>query len=487
MDTCDVKYDSALLDNTTNPVCIVGIDREFARLHKFYCPHCHNEMYATFGEVQTPHFRHNGDKCQYSKYLHDLAEYTFLEEYEKCLDNKLPFYLELRIPHPCNKACVLKQHLDCKDHYIQKTIDLTKVFTQVSLEKRVVIDGRYRRPDVLLESSDGKQLWVEIWVSHETEEDKHNDGRILEIKVDSEKDLKIIRQHKIVQSDGEDRAVRFFGIDANWADELFMDADDLPIGSYPCEQYFCFEAGSAGTKSGIIDHFKTSISPDLTYRIILRLNWNGRHDSACEQVVKRTTLDELHSVCLQRFYLDSDNEVLFLDESYNSLIVSEWRAERNKPETPHKVFPSSSSQSKPYSKAPIMPAATTADISAVEWIDLGLPSGTLWAKDDIDKKMSFVAALKAYGANLPSYTAVSELREHCTKVWDDKKNTIVFTGPNGCSISFPCRESCKSYWLNAYEKGDPDFGQCFHLGPDFFKINDKDAYSTICVRLVTHS
>ena len=204
-------------------------------------------MYATFGEVQLPHFRHNGDKCQHSKYLHDLAEHVFNEEYTKCLDEGLPFYLELRIPQHCNEACVLKKHANCKEHYIQKTVDLTKEYTLISLEARVDLDERYRRPDILLESLDGKQLWVEIWVSHETEEEKREDGRIIEIKIETEKDLDKIRQHKILQSEGEDLAVRIFSIDADGTDALFTDEEDLPITSYPCEHYFCFEAGKAVT------------------------------------------------------------------------------------------------------------------------------------------------------------------------------------------------------------------------------------------------
>ena len=194
-----VRYGYALLDDGNYTVSINDIDRPFTRLHKFYCPHCRNEMYATFGETQAPHFRHNGEKCTHSKYLHDLAEHVFYEEYSKCLNKGLPFYLELRIPRPCNKACVLKDDFDCREHYLFKTFDLTKDFTLISLETRVDLESSFRRPDILLESFDGNQLWVEIWVSHETEIKKRSDGRIIEIKVENEDDLNMIRQHKIIQ------------------------------------------------------------------------------------------------------------------------------------------------------------------------------------------------------------------------------------------------------------------------------------------------
>ncbi len=482
----EVLYGYALLDESQHTVSIDDIDRPFTRLHKFYCPHCHNEMYATLGEVQVPHFRHNGEKCQHSKYLHDLAEHVFYEEYTKCLDKGSPFYLELRIPKPCNGACVLKQHVDCKEHYLQKTVDLTKEYTLISLETRVDIDDRYRRPDILLESLDGRQLWVEIWVSHETEEAKRDDARIIEVKIETEKDLEQIRDHKIIQSEGEDQAVRIFGIDANSADPFFLEEDDLPISCYPCEYYYCFEAGKDGFKDEVIDYIKTITDADLTYRIIFRLNWEGRHDTDFGHIGDRVTTNDLYYYCIRRFYSNLDKGKSFLDESYAPLIVSEWKAEIIETEPTPKISQSYRSSYKLNHPAPVVPATTTADISAIEWVDLGLPSGTLWAKEDVDGKMSFGAARKSHGANLPSCTIASELRDRCTRAWDDKTHSIVFTGPNGKSISFPCKESNKSYWLDANEKGDPEFGQCFHIGQDRqFWINDKNAYSAIYVRLIS--
>lgn len=482
----EVLFGYALLDDTKHTVNIDDIDRPFTRLHKFYCPHCHNEMYATFGEVQLPHFRHNGDKCQHSKYLHDLAEHVFYEEYTKCLDEGLPFYLELRIPQPCNEACVLKKHIDCKEHYIQKTVDLTKEYTLISLEARVDLDERYRRPDILLESLDGKQLWVEIWVSHETEEEKREDGRIIEIKIETEKDLDKIRQHKIIQSEGKDLAVRIFSIDADGTDALFTDEEDLPITSYPCELYFCFEAGKGGFKAEIIDYIKTSIGTDLSYRVILRLNWQGRHDSTAGYVGKQTTLEDLRSVFIQRFYSYLDNGSLYLDKSYDSLILSEWKAEGIKSKPIQIAKPYHRSPYRPHSHpTPQASPSASVDIGDMEWVDLGLPSGTLWAKDDVGGRTSFMAARRSFGAYMPSRTNAYELSEYCTKEWNEKEHTLVLTGPNGNSISFHCKESNKSYWLDAFEHGDPEFGQCFHIGPDkHFWINDKEAYSAIYVRLV---
>ena len=394
----EVLFGYALLDDTQQTVSIDDIDRPYTRLHKFFCPHCHNEMYATFGEVQLPHFRHNGDKCQHSKYLHDLAEHVFYEEYSKCLDEGTPFFLVLRIPRPCNEACVLKKHADCKEHYFQKTVDLTKEYTLISLETRVDLDERYRRPDVLLESLDGKQLWVEIWVSHETEEDKRRDGRIIEIKIETEKDLEKIRQHKIVQSEGEGLAVRVFSIDTNCADDLFLE-DDLPINSYPCERFFCFEANTNGFSAEIIDYIKTKVTYDLSYRAILRLNWNGRHDSNIGIKGNQITQEDLRDFFIKRYYsiVYGSRQV---EKTYDSLVVSEWKSEDIKEKTITRSAYRSSY--KPSHPVPTLPVISVADLSAIEWVDLDLPSKTLWAKNDVTGQMSFGAARKAYGAHLPS-------------------------------------------------------------------------------------
>ncbi len=480
-----VQYGYALLDATQNTISIDDIDRSFTRLHKFFCPHCHKEMYATFGEVQLPHFRHNGGKCQHSKYLHDLAEHVFCEEYTRCLDAGLPFFLELSIPTHCNKACVLKNHADCKEHYFQKAIDLTKEYTLISLETRVDLEERYRRPDILLESIDGKQLWVEIWVSHETEEEKRKDGRIIEIKIDSEKDLEKIRQHKIVKSEDGDLAVRNFNIEINGANALLTKDEGDSAPKYPCEKYFCFEVGNFGYKADIIDYVKTSISTDLSYRVILRLNWKGQHDSIGGATGKQTTVEDLRSICTQKYYSYGDNRPLYQDKSFDSLIVFEWKPESFKPTSIQDATPYYHSPYKPRFQPTPQLTAAPVDIAKIEWVDLGLPSGTLWAKNDVNVEMTFDEAKTAYHVHVPSKRIAFELRKHCTIEWDNTTHNLIFTGPNGNSILFSCKNKYNRYWLNDRDKGHWGFAQCFCIGTDkSFYINDTEDYSFNSVRLV---
>ena len=495
-----VQFGYALVDDSNHLVSIDDIDRQFSLLHKFFCPYCHKEMYATFGMVQMPHFRHIGEKCQHNKYLHELAERVFIEEYEKCLVNGEPFILDAKLPVSCNRACVLKNNDDCLEHYIKKTVDLTQEYTLISPEHRVEINERYRRPDILLESFDGKQLWVEIWVSHETIVEKQNDGRIIEIKIETEGDLETIKQHRIVQSKSQTPIVRTFNIELGYEDVLFINDLSESSLSLPCEKLFCFEMGAFGPRASIVDINYQSDFTVLSYSIILRLNWEGKHDIPHKSIIKHVDDSDLYAFCLNRFYsFEEEGDLLHHDNPFESLIVSEWRA--NKPQSiqpstvqksrvsqPGTVYTHKESQPSYFQPAlfPISQSTTAPiDVSYIEWVDLGLPSGIRWAKRDVDNIVSFVGALSSFGSHLPSKEMVNELKGQCSKRWDENTHELIFTGPNGKSISFICRESNKSYWLNSFEYGDPGYGQCFHIfSGGHFLINDKKAYSSLFVRLV---
>lgn len=474
----DILFRQALLDGSNHVVKINEITKSFALSHSFSCPHCHNEMYATFGPIYQPHFRHNGDNCKHEQYLHDLAEYVFYEEYNKCLNAGEPFELELRIPKTCNSSCVLKEHVDCREHYISKIVDLTKEYTEITREKRVNLVTHYRRPDILLESLDGKQLWIEIWVSHETELDKHNDGHIVEIKIESEDDLEIFRQHKLIQSIGEERSVRLF----NTRPEEFeqITPGEKTYRSFPCERYFCFDVRNNGTRYEIHKNIRKEIPEDVFHRIIMRLNWKGSHDTITGKTKMPVPLERLRNFCEWR-----DNESYY-DKEYDSLIVFEWKRKQvaRPSDTKYSTY-------RPYERPyqmPYAPISSTEDISMIEWVDLGLPSGTLWAKTDIASKMIFYSARKQFGMNLPSKRMASELKEYCQINWDDHTHSLRLTGPNGNTIDFHVLESDKVYWLNSYEEQDTNFGNCFHIGPDkHFWINDKDSKSLVNVRLVKKS
>ena len=389
----NVQYGYALEDTQGKVVDIDILTRESSSTHKYYCPHCHSEMYPTFGPKQEHHFRHNGTQCQHDSYLHSVAEKMFQEEYLYCLENNEPFILELHSHVACDRNCTEKKNRICTSFHNTSCIDLTKIYTNVKLETNVSLeDGRFRRPDILLSSEDGEQLWIEIWVKHETKEEKRNDGHIIELKITTEKDLEQIKSHKLTKTTDNELAIRLFNV----------------------------EFGEDCVISSTTHNFNTCTK----FREIIQF---------------------------------------------------------------HKPYAKSSY----YPKRPPKPIIDV-DLSdddftpdTIEWIDLGLPSGTLWAKEDSKSPLPFNMARNRYSLCLPSRSHAQELKECCKRSWDSRTNRVQFIGPNGNSIYFHCKEKNVSYWLKDYEDRWREFGQCFHLGQDnSFYINDKDVTSLASVRLI---
>lgn len=78
------------------------------------------------------------------------------------------------------------------------------------------------------------------------------------------------------------------------------------------------------------------------------------------------------------------------------------------------------------------------NIDPIEYIDLGLPSGTLWADTNEEGYYSYQDAIDAFGKNnLPKLTDFAELYDYCKWEWCKKKKGMVVTGPNGKNIFFP--------------------------------------------------
>jgi len=79
-------------------------------------------------------------------------------------------------------------------------------------------------------------------------------------------------------------------------------------------------------------------------------------------------------------------------------------------------------------------------ISNTEYVDLGLPSGTLWSNDyeKTNNEISYVPYLAAKAFNLPSEEQWKELNDNCR--WEYELENAVYKficiGPNGNSISF---------------------------------------------------
>jgi len=71
------------------------------------------------------------------------------------------------------------------------------------------------------------------------------------------------------------------------------------------------------------------------------------------------------------------------------------------------------------------------------FIDLGLPSGTLWAAENEPGYHQFDKAVKTFGDMLPPAEAWQELFNHCSHKWDNDRKGYVLTARNGNSIFLP--------------------------------------------------
>ena len=80
-------------------------------------------------------------------------------------------------------------------------------------------------------------------------------------------------------------------------------------------------------------------------------------------------------------------------------------------------------------------------------MDLGLPSGRLWATENAPGFYTFDEAVDTFGELLPKGSAMVELIEESTCIWNDEKKGLDITGPNGSTIFLPAA---------GYTWGSPD-------------------------------
>ena len=73
---------------------------------------------------------------------------------------------------------------------------------------------------------------------------------------------------------------------------------------------------------------------------------------------------------------------------------------------------------------------------AQDYVDLGLPSGTLWKRQNESGLYTYEQAINRFGSKLPERHHYVELINECTWIWiDDYGSKVV--GPNGNSITLP--------------------------------------------------
>jgi uncharacterized protein (TIGR02145 family) len=78
-----------------------------------------------------------------------------------------------------------------------------------------------------------------------------------------------------------------------------------------------------------------------------------------------------------------------------------------------------------------------------KWVDLGLPSGTLWCDANEEGYYSWNEMINIFDKeNLPKLTDFAELYDYCKWKWSDKRKGMIVTGANGNSIFMPASGFC---------------------------------------------
>ena len=100
--------------------------------------------------------------------------------------------------------------------------------------------------------------------------------------------------------------------------------------------------------------------------------------------------------------------------------------------------------------------ARKAALRAQGWIDLGLPSGTLWKdQNEAGGFYSYDQAMAKFGNNLPTKEQLEELKNSCRWTWNG--NGYKVEGPNGESIVLPAA-GCRGCDGSVYDVGsDGDY------------------------------
>lgn len=190
-----IKYHFALEGNEVIP--IEKVDKNERHAHTYKCMGCGAEMIAKIGEKKAPHFAHkvNVENCSNETYLHKLAKRLIREKFEK----PDPFNIMYHRIGSCSKIneCPFGNKTECE--VIQpNSINLKQYYD--TCKEEVQINGFVA--DLLLTNStkpEREPVLIEVCVTHECTKEKLDSGlRIIEIKVESEDDIRALLKKKVL-------------------------------------------------------------------------------------------------------------------------------------------------------------------------------------------------------------------------------------------------------------------------------------------------
>lgn len=232
---------------------------------RYSCIACSRPLVAVVnGPIRSPHFRHKVSvECNGETYLHRLAKQVFKETYENCRNKLEPFIISFDTPRYCSK---FKRFTGtrCELGEDNHRYDLTQYYSEVRIEER---DGPFV-PDISLHSVDRPTdvVYVEIAVSHFLSEAKAiSANRIIEITINSEEDVDIIRKAHLSSENAS-----FLGFHPN--------ISTIPDAECKCAHehvfaFYVFTTGKAYLDDGQLRELKSKIqskSKNLKYVNIIR-------------------------------------------------------------------------------------------------------------------------------------------------------------------------------------------------------------------------
>lgn len=231
-----IQFRYALAENG-NVVSIDDVPIEYSLRGRYFFPGTGAEMIARKGKEIAWHFAHkDGNPGALETYLHNTGKYLFKQVFEAADRFTISLPAKAVCVHSGN--CPVEEQHPC--HFKDYTsFDLKIYYDRCEIEKDYEVgDGTYR-PDVLLVPKDPNHppVFVEIFVTHESSYEKQHSGiKIIEIKLESEKDFQLIEKCHISSND----KIKLYGFNVKEAVRRGRVADQKTIFSLRAEDDYGF-------------------------------------------------------------------------------------------------------------------------------------------------------------------------------------------------------------------------------------------------------
>ena len=236
MSTSQIQFRYAL-DAKGNVISIDDVPIEYSRRGRYYFPGTGAEMIARKGKKVAWHFAHkDGNPGALETYLHNTGKFLFKQVFEAA--EKFTISLPAKAVCVHSGSCPVEERYPCHFHDYT-SFKLKEYYDKCEIEKDCEVGDETFRPDVLLVPKNPKHppVFVEIYVTHEsTYEKRHSGTRMIEIKLESEDDFKLIEKCHI----SSNKKVKLYGFDVKEAVRRDRVADKKTIFSLRAEGNYGF-------------------------------------------------------------------------------------------------------------------------------------------------------------------------------------------------------------------------------------------------------